>query len=160
MPNRRAGRILWLCAPVRWLYVGAESDDTSCSAPLCSNVRFSENASDWTVHNLSLYSSTSAIISDQVISYTADWFHIELAGPVQAEELATDDFQIEPGDAVFLLSGEVEGDPHHLVVTNASTIRIVKVGGVWKTSSFALGYSDSEDDSWVLSVAGAAWVAP
>jgi hypothetical protein len=101
-----------------------------------------------------------ATIEDQVLSYTVDWFHIELAGPVQATELGPDTFEIAPGDAVFLLGGEIEGEPHHLIVTNASAIEIGKDDDVWKSTSFALGYIDSGSDSWTLSIAGAHWVAP
>lgn len=32
--------------------------------------------------------------------------------------------------------------------------------GAEETSSFALGYVDTESDGWTLSIAGAEWAAP
>ena len=74
--------------------------------------------------------------------------------------MGTDHFEVAQGDAVFLLGGEIGGEPHHLIVTNASAIEIEKDNGVWKSKSFALGYVDSEEDDWTLSIAAARWVAP
>lgn len=136
------------------------SDDTSCLAPLCSRLHFSENVSDWTVHNLAFYSSASARVSDNVESVDVDWYHIEMVGAVSAAEKATNKFEIAAGEAIFQLGGNVEGIPHHLTVTNASAITVQKIFGVWRTSSFALQYIDSASSTWTLAIAGAGWEVP
>lgn len=142
---------------------GAEfaSVDTSCGAPRCSYISFSENVSDWTLHNLALYSSTSTVIADETAyEVTVDWFDLELVGPVQASARGPNFFQVPAGEAVFLLSTVIEGQAHHLIVTNASSILIDKDSDEWTTSTFALQYTDSESDIWTLGIGGAEWVSP
>lgn len=56
--------------------------------------------------------------------------------------------------------GNIGGEAHHLLIKNASVIEIGLDDDVWKSTSFALSYSDSESDAWTLSVAGAHWVVP
>lgn len=106
------------------------------------------------------HSTKVSSISDQVMSYEIDWFQIQLVGPVEAEELGPDHLEIGQGDALFLLGGNIGGEAHHLLIKNASVIEIGLDDDVWKSTSFALSYSDSESDAWTSSVAGAHWVVP
>jgi hypothetical protein len=107
---------------------------------------------------MTYFSEAGVLVSDGGnIQAAVDWFHLELVTATPAIAIAADTLEIPAGDAVFVLGGDIEGVAHRLFARNATAIRIRKVSGVWKNSSFSIQYTDSENDTWTLTVSLGEW---
>jgi hypothetical protein len=133
------------------------AQDNDCSGLGCSSISFSEDAGTWTVHSLVLHSAGPTEVSNRTTSFTADFFRVELVGPVTATSLGPNKFAIPMLVHTFVLSGSLEGVPHILSGTNLTDIVVENRAGVWGTNSFALRYVDSDAQPWDLTIGAASW---
>lgn len=114
--------------------------------------------SGWTLETMNLNGASRVASPGRKSNVVVERFRLQLAGPAPAFEERAGVLRVEPGDAVFAVSGRVAGTATILYTTNKTPIVLRSTGsGGWNSSSFSATFTDTNGEVWRLTLPPSAW---
>ena len=142
--------------------MGFASDFNSCEDPLCSYAYVSEDTSGgWQIDEMILFIDGYITIDNGTSSVALDRGYLELSGPAKgtwSTASGPTTYEVEIGDAAFVVGGTAGSNNGFLTAHNSTTITAAYALGEWSFPSFGIEYDDPSHGSFTLTIDPSTWL--